>query len=71
MERKIGRLLAAHEQVHHINGRRDDNRPENLELWVRGHPTGIRATDAIKKLFYSLTETERVKVLEELHTLGD
>ena len=25
----------------------DDNRPENLELWTRPQPTGIRVTDAI------------------------
>jgi len=25
----------------------DDNRPENLELWTRSQPTGIRAKDAV------------------------
>jgi hypothetical protein len=29
------------------NGVRDDNRPENLELWVRPQPSGIRAVDAV------------------------
>jgi hypothetical protein len=28
-------------------GVKDDNRPENLELWVRPQPSGIRASDAI------------------------
>jgi hypothetical protein len=47
MEGKLGRLLEADETVRHLNGVKDDNRPENLELWVRPPPSGIRATDAV------------------------
>jgi hypothetical protein len=45
MERALGRSLERFENVHHINGVRNDNRPENLELWVTPQPAGQRPED--------------------------
>ena len=47
MEEKVGRPLLKHENVHHVNGVRDDNRPENLELWSTSQPYGQRVEDKI------------------------
>jgi len=47
MESILGRPLLPQENVHHINGVRDDNRPENLELWSSSQPSGQRVTDKV------------------------
>ena len=47
MERVLGRPLWPDENVHHKNGVRHDNRPENLELWVSSQPSGQRPGDLV------------------------
>lgn len=48
MESIVGRLLEKHETVHHKNGNRKDNRPENLELWSIRQPKGQRVEDKVE-----------------------
>lgn len=47
MEAMLGRRLRTGENVHHLNGVRDDNRPENLELWHRPQTPGQRVQDIV------------------------
>lgn len=48
MAHSLGRPLTQDEFVHHRNGIKNDNNPDNLELWTRSHPDGQRVQDVFE-----------------------
>src|SRR4051812_42180312 len=50
----LGRALRPDESVHHRDGNRLNNDPENLELWWRWQPSDQRVDDRVESAFATL-----------------
>jgi len=72
VEGVIGRRLLRHEDVHHINGDKQDNKPENLEILSHGEHSKITNGQRRYKRGYklSLTDEQRSKRSEVAKRIG-
>lgn len=62
MEGVVGRFMRRGENVHHKNGIRSDNRPENLEIWITPQPSGQRVEDLVAWVVDHYAEDVRSKL---------
>lgn len=67
MEKILGRKLEPHEYIHHKNGDRTDNHPDNLELWIslgksKKDPKGQRLLDIMRDFLNQPEITDKVAV---------
>ena len=70
MERMLGRPLEKWESVHHRNGKRAENGPENLELVIGNHFSGKRVRDVYARDLERLA-LENLKLKQELQRLRE
>ena len=63
MEKMIGRYLTPNEEIHHLNGIRDDNREENLLLCTRSQHRIIEAK--MVRLAYRLIQEGKIAYNKE------
>ena len=61
MSQVLGRALRKGETVHHRNGIRADNRPENLELRTHIHPAGQSIEDMLNFCEWYVSEYGHLK----------
>jgi hypothetical protein len=65
-EQHYGIKLLPHQNIHHINGIRTDNRIENLELWDTSQPAGQRIDEKINFYFNLLQEFRNHPLYKEM-----
>lgn len=70
MEQHLGRPLLQREIIHHRNGIRSDNRPENLQIWLfdKNQPSGRSVEDLVD---YLVTHHRELVVNALAHSAGD